>query len=175
MSDEDAAALARSQAETIEATFRNEVARLTSYFRLRLRGTADPVDLAQEVFARLVSRASTSVIDNPAAYMTRIARNLLIDHGRRQKARADHEGDYDPAMVVPVPATQSQEIEASQMMERFRTAIDRLPPRTKEIFVLHHMDELLYREIAERLEISIRTVEWHMAEALLRLRRMMDE
>ena len=55
------------------------------------------------------------------------------------------------------------------MRERYRVAIDGLPPRTKEVYLLHRVEELGYRQIAEQLSISIRTVEWHVAEAIVRI------
>ncbi len=161
--------------ETIEATFRKEASGLARYFQARLRGAGDPVDFVQEVFARLLSRSKKGAMDNPAAFMNRIARNLLIDHSRHHKLRIDHEGPMEPNLDLSIPATQFQQVEASQMMDRFRHSVDRLSPRTREVFLLHHVDEFPYKAIAQRLEISVRTVEWHMAEALLRIRRMMDE
>ena len=59
--------------------------------------------------------------------------------------------------------------ELNQMRERYRLAIDGLPPRTKEVYLLHRVEELGYRQIAEQLSISIRTVEWHVAEAITRI------
>ncbi len=55
------------------------------------------------------------------------------------------------------------------MRERYRLAIDGLPPRTKEVYLLHRVEELGYRQIAEQLGISTRTVEWHVAEAIVRI------
>jgi RNA polymerase sigma-70 factor (ECF subfamily) len=172
---DDPPSRAPGQAEIIEATFRREAGRLARYFHVRLRGAGDPFDMVQEVFARLMTRSKRGEIDNPAAYMTRVARNLLIDHGRRLRVRAEQEEPYGPTMDIPVSAAQLSHVETKQMMDRFRQALDRLPPRTREVFQLHHEDDLLYREIADRLEISVRTVEWHMAEAMTRIRRMMDE
>jgi len=46
-----------------------------------------------------------------------------------------------------------------------------LPRRTREVFLLHRLEGLAYKEIAAQLGISIRTVEWHVAEAILRIGR----
>src|SRR3546814_6380419 len=56
--------------------------------------------------------------------------------------------------------------ELNQMRERYRLAVDGLPPRTKEVYLLHRVEELGYRQIAEQLSISIRTVrsEEHTSE-----------
>jgi RNA polymerase sigma-70 factor (ECF subfamily) len=49
-----------------------------------------------------------------------------------------------------------------------------LPPRTREVFLMHRVEELGYKAIAARLGISVRTVEWHVAEAVARLARDLD-
>ena len=59
--------------------------------------------------------------------------------------------------------------ELNEMRERYRVAVDGLSPRTKEVYLLHRAEELGYRQIAEQLNISIRTVEWHVAEAIVRI------
>ena len=61
--------------------------------------------------------------------------------------------------------------EVSDMRERYRKAIDGLPPRTKEVYLLHRAEELGYRQIADQLGISIRTVEWHVAQAIVRINK----
>jgi RNA polymerase sigma-70 factor (ECF subfamily) len=45
----------------------------------------------------------------------------------------------------------------------------------REVFILHRLQELSYKEIAARLDISVRTVEWHIAEAIVRISRGLDE
>lgn len=60
------------------------------------------------------------------------------------------------------------------MREQYRASVDALPPRTREVFKLHRIDGLQYKEIAERLDISVRTVEWHIAEAIVRIGEALD-
>ena len=52
-------------------------------------------------------------------------------------------------------------------LERVREGLSRLTPRTREIFLMHRLDEMKYREIAERLGISQSAVEKHIAKAAL--------
>ena len=55
-----------------------------------------------------------------------------------------------------------------------REAIDKLPERCREVFVLSKMEELSNKEIAERLNISVKTVEVQMTKALSRLRKELE-
>src|SRR3546814_10902814 len=52
------------------------------------------------------------------------------------------------------------------VMRAYRRALAELPDRTREVFLLHRVDELAYREIGEKLGISIPTVQYHVARAL---------
>jgi RNA polymerase sigma-70 factor (ECF subfamily) len=112
-------------------------------------------------------------VRDPAAFLNRIVRNLLIDRSRRKSARAPHvelaEGD------AAVPPGQSDAIEVEQMRERYREAVSELPERMREVFILHRVHELGYREIAARLDISVRTVDWDIAQAFVRISRGLDE
>lgn len=55
-----------------------------------------------------------------------------------------------------------------------REAIDKLPERCREVFMLSKMEELSNKEIAERLGISVKTVEVQMTKALSRLRKELE-
>lgn len=156
-----------SRRRQIDAVYRAQAPGLARYFRARFRGTEDPDDLVHEVFARLASVKSFDELRDPRAYLSRILRNFLIDRKRRLDKLPGLVGldGIDPA-VAP---DQSHEIEVTQMRERYRIAVDTLPPRTRQVFLLHRAEERSVKIIAEELGISTRTVEWHLAEAILRI------
>lgn len=153
---------------TIEVVYRTEAPRLLQYFRRRLRGADDPRDLVQEAFARLIGSAPAGMLRNPEAYLQRIARNMLIDRSRKRSGKIIHVPISDGA-EIPVLPDQSYAIEADDMKRLYLNAVEALPPRTRQVFLLHRVDELSYKVIAEDLGLSIRTVEWHIAEAIMRI------
>lgn len=123
--------------------------------------------MVQEVFARLAGSKQLSSVRDPKAYLSRILRNFLIDRKRRIDARPR----FVPidSVEVAVAPVQAHEIELRQMHARYRASLEALPPRTREVFLLHRAEEISVKVIAERLEISPRTVEWHIAQAILRI------
>jgi RNA polymerase sigma factor (sigma-70 family) len=160
----------------IEAMFHSEALRLRRYFRVRIGQPDEAADLVQETFLRMVGSQRDRAIENPLAYLHRIARNLLFDRTRRLKARGPvRELPLDLGPEIAVPASQSYDMEAAQLMESYQRALDALPPRTREVFLLHRIDGFSYMEIASQLGISARTVEWHITEAIFRIRRKLDE
>lgn len=156
-----------SDIRTLEQLYRTEAPRLTVYFERRLRQRQEAGDFVQEAFARLAHFMSGQTLRQPAAYLQRIATNLLHEHARRLRMRADACAGPDvQTHAISAPADQSDRIESEQLLAIYKRALDELGPKTREAFLLHQVDDLTYREIGERLKISIATVQYHVARAL---------
>jgi len=158
---------------SLDETFRVERDRLLGYLRRRV-GTEAAPDLVQEVFARAAASKQVSRLANPGGFLFRIARNLLIDRaGRRVRDNVvlfpldDH---HDAAC----PPQQEWGLEAEDLLRLYEAAVDALPEKTRRVFLMHRVEELSYREIHERLGISIATVEYHMIKALGHVARSVD-
>jgi RNA polymerase sigma-70 factor (ECF subfamily) len=151
----------------LEAVYRTEAPRLLRLLKRRIWIEDDRNDIVQEAFTRLAESKSGAASQNPGAYLQGIVRHLLADRVRRwARARAHATADVAIGPESPGPDTAA---EISQMRERYRAAVDTLPPKTREVYMLHRAEELEYKRIAERLGISVRTVEWHVAQAIIRI------
>lgn len=151
-----------------ESLYREEAPRLQRRLRATLRSAEDARDVVQDAFARLLG--TRTLPREPVAFLNRIVRNLVIDRSRRQSARGPElplDDDNEPR----IEPTQSDAIELAQTRAQYRASVEALPTRTREVFLLHRREGLAYKEIAEQLGISIRTVEWHIAEAIVRIGR----
>lgn len=135
-----------------------------------MRDEAAAADLRQEAFFRLWQRRTEwDGTGSVAAYLIRVARNLAFDGHRR---RLVHERWRDEAAHEDSHRAPAPDILLAQqdVALRVHDAIDALPKRPREVFVLSRDAGLSYREIAELLGISPRTVELHMGKALRLLR-----
>lgn len=165
--NEGAHARTRCDDHAFEAVYRREAPKLLSFLKRRIWLEEDRHDLVQEAFTRLVASQSAAATSNPGAYLQGIVRHLLADRVRAwAKARSFDPVVYSADVDVAGPDAIA---EINDMRQRYRLAVESLPPRTKEVFLLHRAEELGYRQIAEQLGISIRTVEWHVAEAIVRI------
>lgn len=152
----------------LELLYREQAPRLRRRVHAQLRSGEDASDLVQDAFARLLGSGTMRALRQPEAFLNRIVRNLLIDRSRRLANRACHV-PIDEANAPVVPPAQSDALELAEMKTRYRAAVAALPERMREVFVLHRVGGLSYKEIAAQLGISIRTAEWHVAEAIVRI------
>jgi len=155
---------ARSPA-SFDMLFRTEHGRLLRYFHRRV-GSSEAPDLVQEVFARFVGSGALDRLDHPPAYLTRIARNMLIDRRRQRQRTGAVFFPLDESRDAPMRAEQAWRIEARDLLCVYRQAVRAMPPKTRRVFVMHRVRHLTYKQIAERSGISVATVEYHMMRAL---------
>lgn len=126
---------------------------------LRRRGLSEETaaDLTQDTFLRvLISPPGESVtIHNPAAYLFRIARNLGIDHVRRERhlPRADLPPD-DFAAIVDVGPSPETAVYDRQKLALTAAALSELPERTRRAFEMHRLDEMTIAAVAAELDLS---------------------
>lgn len=153
--------------EPLGRAFREERTSLMHFLRRGAGPDAAP-DLLQEVFARALGSPEAGRLANPAAFLRRIAGNLLIDRARRAKT-AVVIVPLDEARDAPSAAEQGQSLEAAQLLAVYEKAVGQLPVKTREVFLMQRIDGYTYREIHERLGISVATVEYHMMKALCAL------
>ena len=139
--------------------------RLIREVRNRTRGRADPEELLQAAYLRLVRYRSKHAVENTGAFLVRTAVNIGIDNYRHDRFIAEvAPEDVGARENSPL---QDEVLAARARLERVREGLARLTPRTREVFLMHRLDDLKYREIAERLGISQSAVEKHIAKAAL--------
>jgi RNA polymerase sigma factor (sigma-70 family) len=145
------------------------------FFLARLGGRGDVEDLVQELYLK-VQAVSDEPIENPAAYLYRLASNLMLDRLRQAKRsgardtewRRTHHASIGALDVSDTPDAESAAI-ARQRLERLSSALEALAPLTQQVFRLHKFEGLSHAETAERLGISRSAVEKHVSLALSHL------
>lgn len=127
----------------------------------RLYGADRAEELTQEAFLRATHYAGSSAsIEKPQALLLRIARNAAVD-GYRRSPRGSAVA-LDEVMGHP-PLVWSAEQEQLVLLKQ---VVLSMPPPLRDVFVLNRFAGMTYAEIARRLGISQKTVEWRMSKAL---------
>ncbi|MDG9853867.1 sigma-70 family RNA polymerase sigma factor [Pseudomonas nitroreducens] len=154
-----------SSLQSVGMLYRDHHGWLRGWLRQRLNDSADAADLAQDTFVRVLMAKSAGVIREPRHYLQTIARGLVIDLYRRRSL----ERAYLEALALLPEAVQPSLEEQALLLEAL-TEIDRmldgLGQKTRQAFILSQLEGLTYSQIAERLGISIRTVNKYMTKAM---------
>jgi RNA polymerase sigma-70 factor (ECF subfamily) len=150
--------------QQIEDLYTDHHGWLQGWLRRKLGDSFVAADLAQDTFISVITGGSADDIREPRPFLATIARRLMAHRHRRQLLEA---GYLDmlaalPEELVPSPELQLLALEALQQVDR---ALDGLPPQIKEAFLLAHMEELSYADIAERLGVSTSSVKQYLTRA----------
>lgn len=153
-------------ADSLTTLYRNHHGWLEAWLRSKIGCTHQAADLAHDTFVRILGREERPEYREPRAYLTTIARGLLIDHWRRQDIeQAWHETLASlPEPLAPSPEDQLLFLEA---LYRIDALLDQLKPKVREAFLLSQLDGLTYREIGKRLGVGERMVKKYMAQAMM--------
>jgi RNA polymerase sigma-70 factor (ECF subfamily) len=145
-----------------------ELEKLHGILRRFAPNPADCDDLIQRARERLLSNPPRNPVRSPELYLLRMARNVGIDHLRRQKRERLVPLDSAPEHEL-VDERLSPADEAALEQERaiLRAIMRTLPPRCREVFRLNREEGLDHREIGRRLNISVSTVKNHLARAAI--------
>lgn len=125
-------------------------------------------DYLHSAYLRLEDYRRQVRVDNPAAFLVRAAVNLSRDELRHDRVRSESgQNIHDLIDISDTRPLQYEVIATRRRLERVKAGLDRLSPRTRQIFLMHRIEGLKYRVIAEKLGITISAVEKHIAKAAL--------
>lgn len=154
----------------LDRLYRAQAPRLLRFFR-RGPDFCEAEDLLNESFLRLIASPAVreNVVDNPEGYLTEIAKNALRNRARAAFHRSVLDLDSAPTHdgTDPIAA-----LEARDMLARLQASLDRMPSKTRAIFMAHRLEGATYVELAEAHGLSVKGVEWHMSKAIAQLHRV---
>lgn len=158
----------------LEVLYHTERNWLLAWLRRSLGCSQQAADLAQDTFVRLLARNQPISAQAPRALLARIARGLMVDHWRRDALQRAY---LQTLALLPEANYPSPEVrlEALQCLERIAQLLDGLKPAVREAFLLYRTSGLTHTQVAEQLGVSSRTVERHVAHALLHCYRVCFE
>lgn len=156
---------ASSAPEPIAELYSHNHGWLVGWLRGKLGNAFDAADIAQDTYMRvLVSGRVPEHASQSRAYLARIAKHLVVDLHRRRRL----EYAYTEALAL-LPAAQMPSLEeraiALETLCRLDAALDRLPRRVREAFLLSQFDGLTYSAIAQQLDVSVGAVRKYMLQA----------
>lgn len=153
----------------LKQVFINNRSLLSRFVSRFFKRPHDIEDIVQETFVRALEAESKDKIHSPRAYLFQTAKNLSLKELSRCSTRLqDNIGDYLPEGVLVTEATTEDQVESLQKLTLFCQALRGLPVQCQRVYILRKVYGYTQKEIAGSLEISVNTVERHIAKGILR-------
>lgn len=158
----------------LDSLYREHNNWLKSWIGQRLGCPEQASDLAQETFVRILTQQRQVQPHTPRAYLSTIARGLMIDLFRRKSLEQAY---LDSLQQLPETTAISPEdhhliIEALMHIDQM---LDQLGERSRQVFLMAQLDGLSHAEISRRLGVSVNTVRKHYIRALTHCLLLMDD
>ncbi|MDE7407164.1 MAG: RNA polymerase sigma-70 factor [Muribaculaceae bacterium] len=144
-------------------------------FALRFSGDEkEAEDITHNVFCHLWERRDAlKGVDSLKAYLFKMTRNDIFSLFRHRKVEREYQTGCD-ADVHRLECDEFSRITTAELLEMVNLAIERMPELRRRIFMMSRYDNMTYAEIATTLDISAKTVQYHIGQALAELRKLIN-
>lgn len=149
-------------------------ASLRAFLRGRFPAVRDVDDVVQESYLRIWKARALHPIDSAKAFLFRVARNLALDTLRRGRhSPIDGVTDLAALFVIDERPDAAAAAARQQEIDLLVDAIDALPARCREIFILRKIKQVPQKEIASILGISVQTVQVQVLRGMKRCEKFL--
>jgi len=164
--------IAKGNEESFTEAFDRYYPGLCYYAEKFIHDADESRSLVQQVFVDLwMKRSKLMIQQSLKAYLFTAVRNNAFDYLKHKLVETKYLRNVHPEMLT----IDHDLIEEAELNARINSAIGELPEKCREIFTLCRFEELHYGEIAQKLGISIKTVEMQMGIALKKLRSKLTD
>lgn len=149
---------------------------LLRYLVQRVSCTDTAQDIFQETFIRYAGYGQKDNINNPRAFIFRIATNLATDYLRsrpRQIVQDNDAGELLEHIECPVPSVEQAAI-SEQQLQLLAQALSELPPKCRDVFIMLKLKHYSYAEVEQQLGISQTMILKYLTRALTHCREHLD-
>ena len=161
--------------QVFEKLFKDQYPVLCGYARKYLDDTDQAEEIVQEMFFNFWrKREKMNINTSVEAYLFRSVRNACLNYLKHLKIREEYRLATNQEIRQKEQEVHDNVI-ALELQERIEHVIDQLPPERKRIFKMSRYEELKYKEIAEKLNLSVKTIEAQMSKALKFLRLQLSD
>lgn len=157
-----------------EQLFREQYARLCNYAFRMINNRDDAEETVQTAFVALWERRQElDITVSLNGYLYRAVHNNCLNRLKHQKVRQKHADEMQWSDPTYHP-TQTDALQHAELEQAIAAGIESLPQQCRTVFQMSRYDDLSYSEIAKQLNISVNTVENHIAKALRLMRHSLQ-
>lgn len=157
--------------KVFEEVYNLQVTALRNFAFYKCGDNATADDFVQEAFVKLWKNCAKVLVEKAKSFLFTVTNNLFLNYYAHKKVvlkykeqKTIHHSNETPQFLL----------EEKEFMVKLQNAISQLPEKQRVVFLLNRIDKKKYREIAELLEISVKTVEKRMSLALKTLRKHIE-
>ena len=158
--------------DQITRLFQGHREALTQFLVYKICCPETAQDLCQETYLRLLRDTALTHDENLGGFLFRVADRLAINYLKWQRLARNNGAPLHDELICPKHLP-DEITSLRQQCEVLLDAINSLPRKFRDVFLLRKIDELTYTEISLRLGISEKTVQRHLVEAMLHCHRCM--
>ena len=168
-------ALTNIDIKEFETIFRQHYPELCGFANKYLHDLDAAEETVQTVFVKMwEKRAELEITTSVRSYLFTSVRNGCLNYIKHMKIRDDYK-EHNQREMDQNRVLADDDLEASELENRIHSSINSLPEKRKKIFILSRYEGLKYQEIAEKLNISVKTVEHQMGSAIKQLKTDLAE
>jgi RNA polymerase sigma-70 factor (ECF subfamily) len=171
MIDDDkilAIALRERNEKAFERIIKKYFKRINHFVRQNCKSAEDAEDLTQDIFVKLWENSQTVEIESLQAYIYTLAKGIVVDWARRGVNQMVFEVLEDHYSLA-VESTEN-EMTSAQLLSTIHQIAETMPERRLEVYQMRWINGMSRQEIAERMGITVTTVDIHLRKALEYLR-----
>ncbi|MCB9225345.1 MAG: RNA polymerase sigma-70 factor [Crocinitomicaceae bacterium] len=158
-----------------ESIFRSHYEDLCAVANRYLEDLEAAEEIVQSVFVKFwEGRSEINIQSSIKGYLITAVKNNCLNQLKHIKIREEYK-QFNQRELETSHVLADDEVEATELEEKIRASINQLPEARKKIFVLSRFEGLKYQEIADKLNISVKTVENQMGSAIKQLRTDLAE
>ena len=162
---------ARAIEDVFEQVFKSHFKSLHAYACTIIRDPAPAEEIVQNIFVKLwEKKADISIRENVSGYLYRAVHNESLNYLRHQKVRTAYQSYAMREQKRSEQERPAEKVVMSELEKRLEIALRELPEQCRTIFQMSRFEDLRYREIADRMGLSVKTIENQMGKALKLLR-----
>jgi RNA polymerase sigma factor (sigma-70 family) len=157
--------------------------RLFGFIRQRVNNEADAEDILQDVWYQLTATVDTEPIEQVSSWLFTVARNKIIDRYRKKKPESledaltfeseDGEVSFKEILLADNNNPESEHLR-NMFWKELQDALEELPEEQRDVFVWNELEDVPFKEIAERTGVQVNTLISRKRYAVLHLRERLQ-
>ncbi|MCO4819133.1 MAG: sigma-70 family RNA polymerase sigma factor [Bacteroidetes bacterium] len=177
------AQMAEKNKQTLASSVKQYGAQLAGFIRSKVGNNEDAKDILQDVWYQFSRLTNLDDIENISGWLYNVSRNRITDNYRKKKPASledfkvnDDENLFSFKEILLIDDSGNPELALFKNLfwEELMSALDELPEKQREVFVLNEMEDKTLKEIAEETNENLKTIISRKGYAVKHLRKRLD-